>query len=419
MRIINCARGGLIDEAALKAGLDSGHIAGAALDVFVEEPAKASPLFGTPNFVSHAASGRVDHRGAGQRRDPGRRADGRLSWSSGGVTNALNMPSPVGGGSAQAEALHGAGREARRAGRPARAPARSTGISIEAEGAAAELNQKPITSAVLAGFLRTQTDTVNMVNAPFLAQGARHRGARGPHRARGRLPHAAARLGQDRRRRALGRRHAVRQRRAAPGRAVRDQGRGRSRRARCSTSSTRTRRASSAGSARCWARRASTSAPSTSAAAQAGGEAVLLLSVDEPVTARPARQGQGAAGRADRDGADVLTGERDTLHNRAKVWLARATGLDHATLHVHVGMVDLGRGRRDRGRRRRGSGRWRSRSRPSWSTRCLDRMRIGLVADRRHDRRTSSTRCCGRSCCSRSREPASSESEPNRAQTTS
>ncbi|HET9512109.1 MAG TPA: hydroxyacid dehydrogenase, partial [Sphingomonas sp.] len=52
VRIINCARGGLIDEAALKAGLDSGHVAGAALDVFVEEPAKASPLFGTPNFVS-------------------------------------------------------------------------------------------------------------------------------------------------------------------------------------------------------------------------------------------------------------------------------------------------------------------------------------------------------------------------------
>ena len=52
VRIINCARGGLIDEAALKAGLDSGHIGGAALDVFVEEPAKASPLFGTPNFVS-------------------------------------------------------------------------------------------------------------------------------------------------------------------------------------------------------------------------------------------------------------------------------------------------------------------------------------------------------------------------------
>ena len=51
VRIINCARGGLLDEAALKDGLDSGHIGGAALDVFAEEPAKQSPLFGTPNFI--------------------------------------------------------------------------------------------------------------------------------------------------------------------------------------------------------------------------------------------------------------------------------------------------------------------------------------------------------------------------------
>ena len=52
MRIINCARGGLIDEAALKDALDSGHVAGAALDVFATEPAKDSPLFGTPGFIS-------------------------------------------------------------------------------------------------------------------------------------------------------------------------------------------------------------------------------------------------------------------------------------------------------------------------------------------------------------------------------
>src|SRR3546814_13770060 len=52
VRIINCARGGLIDEAALKEGLDSGHIAGAALAVFVTEPAKENGLSGTPNFTS-------------------------------------------------------------------------------------------------------------------------------------------------------------------------------------------------------------------------------------------------------------------------------------------------------------------------------------------------------------------------------
>src|SRR5687767_8397318 len=52
VRIVNCARGGLIDEAALKEGLESGHVAGAALDVFVEEPAKANPLFGVPGLVA-------------------------------------------------------------------------------------------------------------------------------------------------------------------------------------------------------------------------------------------------------------------------------------------------------------------------------------------------------------------------------
>src|SRR3954468_2422077 len=52
VRIVNCVRGGLIDEAALKDGLESGHIGGAALDVFETEPAKDSPLFGVPNFIS-------------------------------------------------------------------------------------------------------------------------------------------------------------------------------------------------------------------------------------------------------------------------------------------------------------------------------------------------------------------------------
>ncbi len=168
VRIINCARGGLIDEAALKDGLDSGHIGGAALDVFVEEPAKASPLFGTPNFVS------TPHLGASTNEAQvnvaiqvaEQMADYLMS---GGVTNALNMPSLSAEeaprlkpymalaeklGSLVGQLAHGA----------------ITRISIHAEGAAAELNQKPITSAVLSGFLETQTASVNMVNAPLLAR---------------------------------------------------------------------------------------------------------------------------------------------------------------------------------------------------------------------------------------------------------
>ena len=50
--MINCARGGLVDEAAVRAALDSGHLAAAAFDVFAEEPAKDNPLFGAPNFVA-------------------------------------------------------------------------------------------------------------------------------------------------------------------------------------------------------------------------------------------------------------------------------------------------------------------------------------------------------------------------------
>ena len=50
--IVNCARGGLVDEAALRALLDSGHVGGAAFDVFVEEPATANVLFGAPNFIA-------------------------------------------------------------------------------------------------------------------------------------------------------------------------------------------------------------------------------------------------------------------------------------------------------------------------------------------------------------------------------
>ncbi len=168
VRIINCARGGLIDEAALKEGLDSGHIAGAALDVFETEPAKDSPLFGTPGFIS------TPHLGASTSEAQVNVAIQVAEQMSdflllGGVTNAINMPS------LSAE-------EAPRL-RPYMALAEKLGklvgqivgedvrsISVEVEGAAAELNMKPITGAVLAGLMGTYSQTVNMVNAPFLAK---------------------------------------------------------------------------------------------------------------------------------------------------------------------------------------------------------------------------------------------------------
>jgi D-3-phosphoglycerate dehydrogenase / 2-oxoglutarate reductase len=168
VRIVNCARGGLIDEAALKAGLDSGHIAGAALDVFVQEPAKESPLFGTPNFIStpHLGASTTEAQVNVAIQVAEQMADFLVS---GGVTNALNMPSLS---AEEAPKLKPYMALAEKLGSLVGQLAHDalTGIAIEVEGAAAELNQKPITGAVLAGLMRVYSDTVNMVNAPTLAK---------------------------------------------------------------------------------------------------------------------------------------------------------------------------------------------------------------------------------------------------------
>jgi D-3-phosphoglycerate dehydrogenase / 2-oxoglutarate reductase len=168
VRIINCARGGLIDEAALKAGLDSGHIAGAALDVFASEPATDSPLFGTPNFICtpHLGASTSEAQVNVAIQVAEQMADYLVS---GGVTNALNMPSLS---AEEAPKLKPYMALAERLGSLVGQLAHDnlTQISIEVEGAAAELNIKPITGAVLAGLMRRYSDTVNMVNAPFLAR---------------------------------------------------------------------------------------------------------------------------------------------------------------------------------------------------------------------------------------------------------
>jgi D-3-phosphoglycerate dehydrogenase len=168
VRIVNCARGGLIDEAALKDALDSGQVAGAALDVFQTEPAKDSPLFGTPNFIC------TPHLGASTDEaqvNVALQVAEQLSdyLLDGGITNALNVPSLS---AEEAPKLKPYMALAERLGSLIGQLEGDaiTGVAVEVEGHAAELNQKPITAAVLAGLMRVYSDTVNMVNAPFLAK---------------------------------------------------------------------------------------------------------------------------------------------------------------------------------------------------------------------------------------------------------
>ncbi|HEV2865661.1 MAG TPA: phosphoglycerate dehydrogenase [Allosphingosinicella sp.] len=168
VRIINCARGGLIDEAALKDALESGHVAGAALDVFANEPAKESPLFGAPGLIA------TPHLGASTTEAQVNVAIQVAEQMSdflirGGVTNALNMPSLS---AEEAPRLRPYMELAEKLGSLVGQVEgrRIAGVAIEVEGAAAALNPKPITGAVLAGLMRVYSDTVNMVNAPFLAK---------------------------------------------------------------------------------------------------------------------------------------------------------------------------------------------------------------------------------------------------------
>jgi D-3-phosphoglycerate dehydrogenase len=169
VRIINCARGGLIDEAALKEALDSGHVAGAALDVFQQEPPAADhPLFGTPNFIC------TPHLGASTDEaqvNVAIQVAEQLSdyLLTGGITNALNVPSLS---AEEAPKLRPYMSLAEKLGSLVGQLAHDnlTSISIEVEGAAAELNIKPITAAVLTGLMRRYSDSVNMVNAPHLAR---------------------------------------------------------------------------------------------------------------------------------------------------------------------------------------------------------------------------------------------------------
>ena len=164
VRIINCARGGLILEGDLKEAIQAGQVAGAALAVFAEEPAVKNELenIATPHLgaATNEAQEKVALQLAEQMSD---------YLANGTVTNALNMPS------VSAEEV------------PRLAPYMAlahqlgsfagqiteTGIkevAVEYEGAAAALNTRPLTAIVLESMLSPLLESVNMVNAPLIAK---------------------------------------------------------------------------------------------------------------------------------------------------------------------------------------------------------------------------------------------------------
>ena len=168
VRIVNCARGGLVNEADLKAALESGQVAGAAFDVFETEPAKESPLFGMEQFIC------TPHLGAStseaQENVAVQVAEQMSEYLTvGTVTNALNLPSVS---AEDAQKLKPYIELDRHLGSFA-GQLTETGIKavrIEYEGAVALLNTKPLTAVALEGLLAPLVETVNMINAPVIAK---------------------------------------------------------------------------------------------------------------------------------------------------------------------------------------------------------------------------------------------------------
>lgn len=164
--IVNAARGGLVDEAGLRELLDSGHVGGAAFDVFANEPAKENVLFGAPNFVAtpHLGAATVE----AQEKVAVQVAEQMSDYlTTGAVTNALNMPSIS---AEEAPRLKPFVELAEKLGSFAGqiADGGLEAIEIEMKGHVAELNTKPLVSAALAGILRPVLEDVNMVSAPAI-----------------------------------------------------------------------------------------------------------------------------------------------------------------------------------------------------------------------------------------------------------
>jgi D-3-phosphoglycerate dehydrogenase len=167
-RIINCARGGLVDEVALRAALDGNKIAGAAFDVFVTEPAESNPLFGHPNVVCtpHLGAATTEAQENVALQVAEQMSDYLLR---GAISNAVNFPSIS---AEEAPKLKPFIALAEKLGSFA-GQLTETGISkvqLSYEGAVAQMNTRALTSAALAGLLRPMLGDVNVVSAPVVAK---------------------------------------------------------------------------------------------------------------------------------------------------------------------------------------------------------------------------------------------------------
>ncbi|MCA1775160.1 MAG: phosphoglycerate dehydrogenase [Loktanella sp.] len=168
VRIINCARGGLVDEQALADLLKSGHVAGAAFDVFAEEPATENPLFGLPNVVvtPHLGAATTEAQENVALQVAEQMSDYLLT---GAVQNALNMPSVT----AEEAKIMGpwinlSGHLGNFVGQMTDEPIKA--INILYDGEASEMNLKALTASVVAGIMRRRNPAVNMVSAPVIAK---------------------------------------------------------------------------------------------------------------------------------------------------------------------------------------------------------------------------------------------------------
>jgi D-3-phosphoglycerate dehydrogenase len=166
--LINCARGGLIDEVALKDALDNKKIAGVALDVFEIEPAHDHPLFGYENVICtpHLGASTIEAQEIVSLQIAEQISDFLLT---GAVTNALNMPSVSETDAKKLKPyLELANKLGSFIGQIAVTDNSLKTIKITYDGTLSQLNTKPLTASITASILKSFSDNVNMVNGPVL-----------------------------------------------------------------------------------------------------------------------------------------------------------------------------------------------------------------------------------------------------------